>query len=170
MSNTQRFMGTKAFIALRPDIFGHEDEHVTVEYLGHYPEWNSVLQKIQDWESRFGLENNPNNHNDEPVSLRVFVNGYANWCAKDEYHHVALVGFNGLQDLSFSKNWHITLESSNEPIESFTYSKDSDAFRYDDINALWIGYKDRNSNKRKWISARNAKKLVRSMDLESLVA
>lgn len=161
----QRFMGTKAFIALRPDIFGHEDEHVTVEYLGHHPEWNSMLSKIQEWESRFGLEKDPNTNSGNPLSLRVFVNGYANWCAKDEYHHVALVGFQGLQDLSFSKNWHITLESSPEPITAFTFNKDEDAFRYDYLDELWIGYKDKDNN-RKWISARNAKHLVRSMDLE----
>lgn len=166
MTNSQHFAGTKAFIALRPDIFGHKDEHVTVEYLGHYPEWNSMLEKIQDWETRFGLEKNPNCSDESVVPLRVFVNGYANWCAKDEYHHVALVGFDGLQELSFSKNWHITLESSPRPIESYTFDKDADAFRFDNMTELWIGYKDRTSNDRKWISARNAKKLVRSMDLE----
>ena len=166
MSNTQRFMGTKAFIALRPDIFGHEDEHVTVEYLGHFPEWNSVLTKIQDWETRFGLESNPNwADDDRPMPLRLFVNGYANWLAKDDYHHVALVGFDGLPDLSFSKNWHITLESSTKPIQAYTFDKDADAFRYSDIRSLWIGYKDKDNNK-KWISARNAKKLVKSIDLE----
>lgn len=161
----QVFNGTKAFIALRPDIFGHDDEHVTVEYIGHYPDWNDLLTKLQDWETKLGLERDPNKPDNEPLPLRVFVNGYANWCAKSEYHHVALVGFQGLPDVSFSKNWHITLESSTEPIRAFTFDKDADAFRYDDIDLLWIGYKDANNNK-KWISARNAKHLVKTVEEE----
>lgn len=163
MTKIKYFQGTKVFIALRPDIFGHEDEHVTVEYIGHEPEWNSLLTKIQDWESKFGLERNPNDLEYEPLPLRLQVNGYANWCAKD-YHHVALVGFKGLPDLSFSKNWHITLETSEHPIPAYTYDKDSDAFRYDDVRELWLGYKDEHNNK-KWISARNAKHLVGTKDL-----
>lgn len=160
------FGGKKVFIALRPDIFGHDDEHVTVEWVGNYPDWNTLLTKIQDWEAKFGLERDPNRPNREPLPLRVSVNGYANWCAKEEYHHVALVGFKGLQELSFSKNWHITLESASEPIEPYTFDKNEDAFRYDDIEELWLGYKDEDNNKR-WISTRNAKHLVRTVGTDS---
>lgn len=162
MTTTRNFMGTKVFIALRPDIFGRPDEHVTVEYIGHFPEWNSLLTKIQDWETKLGLERDPNVKDYAPDPLRVKVNGYANWCAKDEYHHVALVGFPSNLDLSFSKNWHITLESSPEPLESFMFDKHEDAFRYDDVTELWLGYKDVDNNK-KWVTVRNAKHLVKQL-------
>lgn len=167
---TRNFMGTKVFLALRPDIYGHEDEHVTVEYIGHFPEWNNMLERIIHWEGQFGFEDNPNKRIEYgkryPTGvLEVRTNGYANWCAKNEYHHVALVGFPDNLDLSFSKNWHITLESSTAPIKSWTFDKDADFFRYDHVTELWVGYRDKD-NIRRWVTAKNAKHLVRKIENE----
>jgi hypothetical protein len=162
---THKFNGTKVFLALRPDIYGVDDEHVTVEYLGNTPDWNEMLEKIVHWEGTFGFEDNPNKTKRFPTGvLEVKTNGYANWCAKNEYHHVALVGFPDNLDLSFSKNWHITLESAAYPLQAFTFDKDADAFRYDHVTELWVGYKDADNNRR-WVTAKNAKHLVRKFNV-----
>jgi hypothetical protein len=137
-------MGTGVFIALRPDIFGVPNEHVTVEWVGHFPEWNTLLHKIQAWECEFDFDVNK--------SLRVEVNGYANWMGKEDYHRVALVRFKNKQELSFRKNWHITLESSKIPFETAdTVDELRDRHRYDWVDNLWLGYKDANNDKQ-WLS------------------
>jgi hypothetical protein len=149
----RHFMGRGVFIALRPNIFGKENEHVTLEYLGHNPEANTVLHQTQYWHDTFaGL----------PVTVKV--NGYANWSAKDDYHNVALVEFSEYPDLSYSKNWHITLESSRQPLRPYQFDRDEDAFRYDYCDRLWIGYKDAVTNEKKWIEPHNAKHLVKVME------
>jgi hypothetical protein len=96
------------------------------------------------------------------LPVTVAVNGYANWRAKDDYHHVALVEFKEYPDLSFSKNWHITLESSRQPIPAYTFDTESDAFRYDICDRLWLGYKDVFGQK-KFIDAEKAHTLVREL-------
>jgi hypothetical protein len=140
-----------AFICLRPDIFGHENEHVTLEYLGHEPDIYKIELETNYWTTTFaGL----------PVT--VAVNGYANWRAKDDYHHVALIEFKEYPALSFSKNWHITLESSRQPIPAYTFDTETDAFRYDYADSLWLGYKDVLGQK-KFILAEKAHTLVREL-------
>ena len=136
-----KFMGTGVFIALRPDIFGHDNEHVTVEWVGHFPEWNTLIHRVAAWEEEFDLMN----------EVRVEVNGYANWMGKEDYHRVALVRFAGNPDLSFRKNWHITLESSKVPFEKADIvDEEVDRHRFSYCNLLWLGYKNANSEKR-WL-------------------
>jgi hypothetical protein len=161
-------MGQKVFLALRPDIYGVRDEHVTVEWIGNMPEWNSLLERIQYWEGQFGFEENPNVTDRYPTGvLEVRTNGYANWSATREYHQVALVGFPDNLDLSFSKNWHITLESSDVPFKNvLIFDRDADAFRYDHVTELWVGYKDEDNN-RHWVTARNAKHLVKKLGTDN---
>lgn len=149
---TKQFNGRNVFIALRPSIFGHENEHVTLEYIGHNPDWNVLTDTCTKWIDQFaGL----------PVT--VAVNGYANWSAKDDYHNVALVEFREYPELSFSKNWHITLETSSQPIRPMQFDRDQDAFRYDYPDRLWVGYKD-STGERKWIDAHNAKHVTKMVE------
>jgi hypothetical protein len=150
---TKHFMGRGVFIALRPNIFGHDDEHVTLEYLGHDPSIWQMREAIKKWHNQFaGL----------PVT--VAVNGYANWSAKDDYHNVALIEFREYPDISYIKNWHITLESSRNPLRPYQFDRDEDAFRYDYCDRLWIGYKDAVTKEKKWIEPHNAKHLVKAME------
>lgn len=147
---TQKFNGRSVFIALRPNIFNLPHEHVTLEYLGHEPEWKTIQALSGKWMKQFsGL----------PVTIAV--NGYANWASKDFYYDVALVEFKEYYELSLSKNWHITLERSRQPIEPRQYNKDADAFNYDYADKLWVGYTDENGAK-KFIESYNARHLVRS--------
>jgi len=150
---TRKFQGRGVFLALRPNIFGIEDEHITVEYLGHNPDATDVVSAVRKWHNEFaGL----------PVT--VAVNGYANWSAKDDYHNVALIEFKEYPSLSFVKNWHITIESSREPLRPYQFDRDEDAFRYDYCDRLWIGYKDATTNEKKWIEPHNAKHLMKAME------
>lgn len=144
------FNARKVFICLRPAIFGLAGEHVTLEYVGHEPEWNDLKERCDTWLHIFG-----------GLPVTVAVNGYANWRAKDDYHNVALVEFKEYPNLSFSKNWHITLESSRRPIKPLMFCKDQDAFKYDYATTLWIGYSDEN-NVKKFIEFHNAHHLVKS--------
>lgn len=136
------FEGSKVFIALRPKIFGIENEHVTLEYLGSFVEWNYLLARCTEWQWQLNL----------PVTVEV--NGYANWFNSNNdvprYSDVALIGFKGNQELTFSKNWHITLDQDNKPVKARQFDKDEDSFRYDVCNELWVGYKDFEGNA-KWI-------------------
>jgi hypothetical protein len=139
------FQGSRVFIGLRTNIFEKvENEHVTLEYVGSFPEWNYLLDRCRNWENTFLYK---------PV--RVSVNGYANWYNsnnnEDRYFDVALVQFDGRPQFSMLKNWHITLEKSDSPVDSRSFDKYQDAFRYDDCTDIWIGYKDREGNQ-KWIS------------------
>lgn len=148
---TKRINGTKVFIGLRPKIYGLPREHVTLQFLGDNPTGDEVKLAVHDWLKTFaGL----------PVTVRV--NGYANWLAKDEYHHVALINFHEYPELSYVKNWHITLESSRQPIEPRTFDKDVDAFNYDHVDRLWLGYTDENGVK-KFIETHNANHLIKDM-------
>lgn len=148
----KRIDATKVFMALRPKIYNIPREHVTLEFLGDNPTWDQVKLAKHDWLKQFaGL----------PVTVRV--NGYANWVAKDEYHHVALINFHEYPELSYKKNWHITLESSRSPIEPRTFDKDVDAFNYDHADSLWLGYTDKHGVK-KFIEAHNAHHLVKDLD------
>jgi hypothetical protein len=147
----KKIKGTKVFMALRPNIYGLPREHVTLEYLGDNPTGDQVKLAAYDWNKQFaGL----------PVTVRV--NGYANWLAKDEYHHVALINFHEYPELSYVKNWHITLESSRQPIEPRMFDKDVDAFNYDIADRLWLGYTDEHGVK-KFIETHNAHHLIKDM-------
>lgn len=141
----------KVFLCLRPKIFGHKNEHVTIEYIGHEPDWNELRETATTWLHIFG-----------GLPVTVAVNGYANWAGKEDYHNVALVEFKEYPALSFSKNWHITLESSRQPLTPIQYSRDEDAFRYDYATTLWIGYTNEAGDKR-FIEFHNAHHLVKSI-------
>lgn len=139
-----KFQGRRVFIGLRPKIFENvENEHITLEYVGSFPEWSVLLDKCETWYRRFGFG---------PVT--VYVNGYANWAASNNednrYFDVALVGFREYPDLNYTKNWHITLGKSNQPVKPRQFDKDADAFRYSICDDLWVGYKDEN-NEAQWI-------------------
>lgn len=149
----RNFMGRGVFVALRPNIFGHENEHVTLEYLGHNPDAGTLSQAVLKWHDQFaGL----------PVTVKV--NGYANWSAKDDYHNVALIEFVEYPSISYIRNWHITIESSRKPLRPYQFDRDEDAFRYDYCDRLWIGYKDAETNEKKWIEPHNAKHLMKAME------
>jgi hypothetical protein len=87
-----------------------------------------------------------------PVTVKV--NGYANWYVsnndKDRYFDVALIGFKEYPELTYSKNWHITLDKSDKPTKPRQFDIEKDGFRYDVCDDLWIGYKDTN-NEPRWI-------------------
>lgn len=149
----KHFMGRGVFVALRPNIFGKENEHVTLEYLGHNPTGDDLLAACIKWHDTFaGL----------PVTVKV--NGYANWSAKDDYHNVALIEFAEYPDISFSKNWHITLESSRQPLRPYQFDRNEDAFRYDYCDRLWIGYKDAVTNEKKWIEPGNMDEVMEILE------
>ena len=139
-----QFQGSRVFIGLRPNIFEKvENEHITLEYVGSYPEWNTLLDKCERWYRTFGYG---------PVTVEV--NGYANWSATNNgdnrYFDVALVGFKEYPELTYTKNWHITLSKDSRPVKPRQFDKERDAFRYDICDDLWVGYKDQN-NKACWI-------------------
>lgn len=138
------FQGSRVFIGLRPKIFENiEDQHITLEYVGSYPEWNSLTSKCEKWRKQFA---------DMPVIVEV--NGYGNWSATNNgdsrYFDVALIGFRDYPELTYSKNWHITLGKSSTPVKPRQFDRDADAFRYDICDDLWIGYKDKDG-KSQWI-------------------
>lgn len=161
MTTIKQFMGRNVFIALRPNIYNVPNEHVTLEYIGHSPDWNALQQSCEDWNNIFALHH-------EGSAVTVAVNGYANWRAKDDYHNVALVEFKEYPNISYTKNWHITLESSRNPLDPYKYDSDEDAFRYDYCDRLWIGYKDLWSGEKKWIDQNNAKHLVKSVEIDEV--
>jgi hypothetical protein len=145
------FNARKVFLCLRPEIFNLPNEHITLEYIGHEPAWNELQETATTWLHVF---------NGLPVT--VAVNGYANWRAKDDYHNVALIEFKEYPTLSFSKNWHITLESSRQPLKPIMFDKDMDYWKHDYCTTLWIGYSDEN-NVKKFVEFHNAHHLVRTM-------
>lgn len=138
------FQGSRVFIGLRPNIFERvENQHITLDYIGSYPEWNTLLHQCALWHQRFG--NGP---------VTVEVNGYANWFSsnneKDRYFDVALIGFRDYPELTYLKNWHITLGKSDTPVKPRQFDKERDAFRYDHCDDIWIGYRDPNGEA-KWL-------------------
>jgi len=144
--------GTNLFLCLRPAIFGVEDEHVTLRYFSEDETRVWVIDNaIVHWQNELKM----------PVTIKV--NGYAGWDTGRKYCHVALVGFHEYPELSWSKNWHITLESSNHPIQPYTYDRDADAFRYDICDRLWLGYKDLNGE-RQYIEAEKFYTLVEPVE------
>jgi len=129
------FQGSRVFIGLRPKIFeGVEDQHITLEYVGSFPEWKELIMKCERWANQFAY-----------MPVTVEVNGYANWSATNNgdsrYFDVALVGFKEYPELTYSKNWHITLGKDTKPIKPRQFDRDLDSFRYDICDDLWIGYK-----------------------------
>lgn len=148
---TQIFNARKVFLCLRPKIFNIPNEHLTLEFMGHEPEWKELREAANTWLHTF---------NGLPVC--VVVNGYANWQAKDDYHNVALVRFNEFPQLSFSKNWHITLESSRLPLEPMQFHRDRDAFNYDYATTLWVGYTN-DAGEKKFIEYHNAHHLIKNV-------
>jgi hypothetical protein len=137
------FQGSRVFIGLRPKIFNTDDEHITLEYVGTFPEWNALTAKCERWHRTFGYG---------PVTVEV--NGYANWAATNNgdsrYFDVALVGFKEYPELTYAKNWHITLGKDTKPVKPRQFDRDNDAFRYDICDDIWIGYKDMNGDSR-WL-------------------
>jgi hypothetical protein len=101
--------------------------------------------------------------------VTVEVNGYANWSATNNadrrYFDVALVGFREYPELTYQKNWHITLGKSDKPIKPRQFDHERDAFRYDVCDDLWIGYKDAN-NKPQWIRYMGKVNTINPKELE----
>lgn len=141
MERLHIFNGSKTFIALRTDMFGVEDEHVTLEFTGAFPEWNDLIRKCKAWkETLCGL----------PIT--VVVNGYATWrTQKGRYHKVALVEFHELPELSYEKNWHITLESRMEPFQRMEVPVITDYRRNEICDNIWVGY-TRQDGSKAWLS------------------
>lgn len=147
------FNGSKVFIALRPDIFGVDREHVTLEYIGAFPTWDSLLTKCEEWTNVLGPE------------IKVKVNGFANWKHR-LFYKVALVEFEGKPKLSMMKNWHITLEQSDKPFNSVPLVTEEDL--EDTCYDLWVGYADSEGNKH-WISyVKLSKRLIPELALPSI--
>lgn len=132
------FNGSKVFIGLRTDIFGVDREHITLEYIGAFPTWDELLEKCAFWESQLG------------DAVRVNVTGFANW-KTNFFYKVALVEFEGKHDLSWSKNWHITLEQQAKPFDSMPII--SEETLSDTCYDLWVGFADKDGNKH-WVSHR----------------
>lgn len=145
-ASTQKFNGKNVFLALRTDIFhGVEDEHLTLKFLGNYPYWDFVIGHAKQWQSIL------------PVAIKQ--NGIAIWKNRDLYHEVALMTFEGHPSL-FGRNWHITLDSSAEPMSPRWWTADNKPDQV--LDELWVGYKDSSTGEKKWISYRNAKHMVKS--------
>lgn len=136
------FNGTKTFIALRTDLFGVENEHVTLEFTGAFPEWHDLIRKCKTWkETLCGL----------PITVEV--NGYATWkTPKLRYHKVALVEFVELPELSMEKNWHITLDSRMEPFSRFEVPVITEYKRQEICDNIWVGYTQQDGSKA-WLPA-----------------
>lgn len=146
------FNGTKVFICLRTDIFGVEDEHVTMEYLGAFPTWDHLLNRCNYWDNMFG------------GSFPVEVNGFANW-KNDLYYKVALIKFPTMPKINFLKNWHITLQKSAKPFDSMPVF--TEEILKDECFSLWVGYSDKDGNKC-WISHRDiSKRLIPALAIPS---
>lgn len=146
------FNGTKVFICLRTDIFGVEREHITLEYIGAFPTWDELLEKCNSWERTFG------------GAVKVDVTGFANW-KTNLFYKVALVEFAGMPELSRAKNWHITLEQSCKPFDSMPLITEDTLS--DECFDLWVGFADKEGNKR-WISHRDmSKRLIPALAIPS---
>lgn len=146
------FNGTKVFIGLRTDIFGVEREHVTLEYIGAFPSWDELLEKCGFWHSQLGKE------------VTINVTGFANW-KTNLYYKVALVEFEGLPDISWSKNWHITLDQSDKPFDSMPLI--GEEVLTDTCLDLWVGFADK-FGKKHWISYSNlSKRLIPALAIPS---
>lgn len=146
------FNGTKVFICLRTDIFGVEREHITLDYVGAFPTWDELLYRCNEWEQTFKGE------------VKVNVTGFANW-KTNLFYKVALVGFEGLPEVSWSKNWHITLEQSEKPFDSMPIIGNDTLS--DTCYGLWVGYADKLGNKR-WISHKEmSKRLIPELSIPS---
>ena len=144
------FNGTKVFICLRTDIFGVEREHVTLEYIGAFPTWDELLNTCNEWEHTLQGD------------VQVNVTGFANW-KTNLFYKVALVEFEGLPELSRSKNWHITLEQSTVPFSSMPVVTEDTLS--DTCYGLWVGYADKQGNKR-WISHKEmSKRLIPELSI-----
>jgi hypothetical protein len=111
-----------------------EDEHITLEYVGSYPEWKELLMKCEAWANKFAY-----------MPVTVEVNGYANWLATNNgdhrYFDVALVAFREYPELTYQKNWHITLGKDTKPIKPRQFDIMKDVDRFDICDDIWIGYK-----------------------------
>ena len=148
------FNGSKVFISLRPDIFGVDREHITLEYIGAFPTWDTLIEKCQEWQNILGSD------------IKVKVNGFANW-KHNLYYKVALIDFVGRPALSMSKNWHITLEQSDKPFTSVPIITEESALE-DTCYELWVGYADAKGNKH-WISySKLSKRLIPELSLPSV--
>lgn len=129
------FQGSRVFIGLRPKIFDSiEDEHITLEYVGSFPEWKELLMKCEAWANKFAY-----------MPVTVEVNGYGNWIATNNgdhrYFDVALVAFREYPELTYQKNWHITLGKDTKPIKARQFDIMKDADKFDVCDDIWIGYK-----------------------------
>lgn len=138
--DTDYFPGTKVFIALRTDMFGVENEHITLDFHGAFAETNKVLENCERFKNLFyGLP------------IQVAVNGYANWrTSNNMFHHVALVEFMGRPNFQ-GRNWHVTLESRDEPFlreELYPVQLDEPLNSCEDI---WIGYTTLDGKEKKWL-------------------
>lgn len=132
--------GSRVFIGLRTSIFKDFDkgEHITVEFLGSFPEWSRVQDRLAYWEEKF-----------KTFPLRVEVEGYANYTAGEgRYFQVAMMKFPELgQDINYLKFWHLTMGKQDEPFKvARAFDPDVDAFNYDVCDDLWVGYKDKDNN------------------------
>jgi hypothetical protein len=135
------FNGGKVFIALRTSLFTPENdnpnEHVTLDFLGSYPAWNRVVSYCEKWERDLKL----------PITIET--NGFANWQSyAGIYHSVALVAFREYPELNYERNWHITLQSSINPLPSRTFTPLEKKAQI--VDTLWVGYTDKDGNKQ-WV-------------------
>lgn len=142
MGNT--LQGSRVFIALRTAIFKdfERGEHITVEFIGSFPDWNLVSERLKYWEGVF-----------KTFPVKVEVNGYANYTAGDgRYFQVAMMKFpEHNTNLNYSKFWHLTMGKQDEPFkEARAFDPEVDAFNYDICDDLWVGYKDKN-NVLRWL-------------------
>lgn len=143
--------GSRVFIALRTAIFKDfkEGEHITVEFIGSFPDYAYLVQRLKHWENIFGgFKNFP---------VRVEVNGYANYIAgspgDERYFQTAMINFPDYgPELNYSKFWHLTMGKQDKPFEEArAFDKDADAFNNDICDDLWIGYKDE-KGELQWVS------------------
>jgi hypothetical protein len=131
------------FIGLNTDFFNQmpiENEHLTLDYLGQAPSRERLILAAFDTRAKFNRS-----------VVEAYVSGYAVWGTETAYFHVALVSFRTPQGnvlpVSFTKNWHITLEKSPEPLWAFSYNKVMDSrrkklFSFEDNFDIYVGYKD----------------------------
>jgi hypothetical protein len=150
----QVFNGSRVFLALRTSIFKDFDkgEHITLEFLGSFPKYSLLVDKLKDWQYTFnGFK--PREH----FAVRVEVNGYANYIAgspnDERYFQTAMIRFPEYgPELNYSKFWHLTMGKQDQPFEEArVFDKEVDAFNYDICDDIWIGYKDQN-NELRWVS------------------
>lgn len=120
---------SKVFIALRPNFFNFEDEHITLKYFDKAKLW-----EVMDAAMRLR----------KFVPTEVRINGFANWRGMgDSFYEVALIDpFANPRLFQEIRTPHVTIRKSGGPLSNATF--DPQYFGESQIvDSLWVGKKSK---------------------------